>query len=77
MFGKPRIFDGSFTRTIEPHRRRLPFAQGDPRRFLLRLRLESVVQGASEVELSLVARRDNILEGLCAQMGVDEETGQQ
>ncbi|EOD13083.1 putative ubiquitin-protein ligase [Emiliania huxleyi CCMP1516] len=45
------------------------------KRAWLHARLEAKVGGADAVALSLVACRDNILEGLCAQLGVDEVTG--
>jgi len=45
------------------------------KRAWLHVRLEAKVGGADAVKLSLVARRDNILDGLCAQLGVDETTG--
>ena len=41
----------------------------------LHMRLAAKVRGADAVTLSLVAHRDNILEGLCSQLGVDETTG--
>ena len=46
------------------------------KRAWLSQQLRAVVDSEDEVELSLVARRGNILEGLCAQLGVDETTGQ-
>ena len=45
------------------------------KRAWLHARLKAKVGGADAVKLSLVARRDNILAGLCAQLGVDETTG--
>ena len=35
-------------------------------------RLEEKVKGSDAAQLSLVASRSNVLEGLCAQFGVDE-----
>ena len=37
--------------------------------------LTGAIQGQGAVELDLVATRDNVLGGLCAQLGVDESTG--
>ena len=68
---------------IEEHRSPYPWLLSEPsmldlacKRAWLSHRLGRVVRAAGEVELSLVARRDNVLEGLCARLGVDEATGQ-
>ena len=60
---------------IEHH----PWLLGDPgflnlaaKRSWLRQKLRTVVADADDVALSLVARRDNLLDGLCANLGVDE-----
>ena len=38
-------------------------------------KLKAVVGNANAAELMLVANRGNLLDGLCAQLGVDERTG--
>ena len=45
------------------------------KRAWLHSRLEAKVGHPNAAKLSLVSRRDNILDGLCDALGIDEETG--